>query len=1112
MSEFLRTDFTQQVEDAKNRLDDFFRIVVREDALRIIEEMESILENRAKWTMLSDKQMELLKILENVPEYMERHSIEMPDGTRIPKGLIPSFRYDKYKDAIDKMIGVYKKYAYKIKSITEINKEVDALFLEKLNEIFSEYKSSTDYMTRLVNRLLRYNVKRDSDFKDTDTTRVLILKQLIKQFGFNCADVIKCPELEDVIKEKYNGKTGDIDDSVFSLIEDIEGVKEISDDKKEDSSDVKKHIYGNSYISSFTKLQDTIKIKAPLIYVTKDICNQLCTVLNNDVLSPVVIDGTAVLLSDCFSKPYFQIQLKDFKDYRNVQDTCKLDELNKQLQDRYQQGYLLHTDFSYSDRLYTIMKNYLSAIVIKSGGKDEKLLRKLYESAIISQGKTANKELKLSDIFDAEKIQYKELDESDNRLVESLESKLFAMQGHEKSNGLSQKRKALKKSYSYAVGVECGKRQGKITGEPISFKDYSLLYRLIVVVSQYSAVIPLSEKSVGLLLNALPEFVFPKAVKGDFLSDYIDKGTAEKIKGLREEENREKDKARMEFLAFAEGFIEDKAEYESKLRERVESRYNNSSKVGGTDFIINKNALHTLKEKKVKIKVYEYKLLKIADNLANAVFSSQKKTREYLYIFAIAFDIRKVEDGHPKRITDIEKNLFWDYYADNIVNNLPKVAGLGDSSDFFIDGYGVNYKNFAEVIFLWSLEQEFEKPKTRLETAYEIIEDCKKKGKTEEEFIKASSEARKADTRTEIYKAGYSEIKKLSKEALEAYILASYPCKSNNSGIMQISSEQRTAADIIKEQEKIVNSLLSEVQDDLLYEVDEEELVYRLSEDSTIAYFFNMYEYLTSNKCKSCPKKSTSVFPYCKKYLDEFTYEVKDDSKASGKRTITIKNCGDYYVNYIDEKAKNTDELLKNNVHLKVESFKPIDEHFRRSFSRVNELCKDDQAALKLILNRIKDRLQADTKDGIHFGNVSRSTIVALCFYEFVLINYARRRFGDTIIGAFEKVYDSFCDGAVFAIRRDDDWEEEDGKKFDLIKYEGANTRLEKAGYQKIDPKNIFDIYLIFIAYRDNFLPLYSSQDNALVDFYSEYKKIFDELERSGGDSNIDKYNVSEDW
>lgn len=1098
MSEILRSDYTHQLEEAKKRLDKFFRIVVREDAMRIIDEMKSILVDNTKWTHLGDKQAELLKILENVPEYMDKYYIEESDGTRLPRELIRSFRYDKNKENIEKAIKVYKKYTQKIKSITEVNRDIDVLFLEKLNAVFSEYKSSTDYMTRLVKRLLRYNVNNDGDFKETDTTRVLILKQFIKQFGYNCVNEIKCSELETVINEEYNGNIKDIDDSIFSLIEDAGGEKENAANGQ--------IVYDNNYISSITKLQDTIKIKAPLIYVTEDICMQIFEVLNNNVLSHKVIDGSAVLLSDCFSKSYFKIQLEDFRSYQNIKDTGKLDSLNKQLQDRYQHGYLLYTDFPHSDRLYTIMKKYSSMVVIKNGGKKNKLLRKLYENAIISQGKTANKEIKLSDIFDVEKIQYQEIDETNNRLVEALESKLFALPELEKSSDLSRKRKEFKKSYSYAVGIEYEKREEKTIGEPISFNNYSLLYRLIVVISKYSAIIPLSEESRTLLLKALPEIAFPEEFKNGLLSDYIDKSIVEKVKGLREEENSEKYDARMAFLSFAESFIEDKSEYVGKLRERIENRYNNSSKVGGTDFIINKNALYSLGG----TNVYEYKLLKIADNLANAVFSSQKKTREYLYIFAIAFDIRRVENGHPERIVDIEKNLFWDYYADNIVNNLPKVAGLGDDSDVFIDGYGVNYKNFAEVIFLWSLEQKDKTPKERLKMAYDIIEYCKKEGKTEEEFFKDVSNSKAFDTKTEIYKDEFSKIKKFPEEKFKEFIIENYPCKSTNSGIMQISAEQRTAGEIIREQEKKVNYLLKRVVEDLLYDVTEEDLFWRFSENSILADFFNEYEYLTNKRCKNCPKKSTSVFPYCKKYFDEFSYEEKDDNEIKDKKIVTVKNCGEFYVRYLDNHCKKAQDLLRHNVQLKVKSFKPVEEHFKKSFSRVNELCNDNQEPLKLLLNRIKGRLQADTTGEIHFKNVSRTTMIALCFYEFVLINWARRISNDTIFGAFEKVYDSFCNGTVFTIKPDD-LEGKNKEDYEIIVYEGANRRLVSAGYQPIDPKNIFDIYLIYIAYRDNFLPIYSSQDDALIDLYSGYKKVFDELKKSRGDRIIDKDNISKD-
>lgn len=1097
MSEIIRTDYTHQLKEAKERLDKFFRIVVREDAMWIIDEMKSILLDKTKWTHLGDKQAELLKILENVPEYMDKYYVVKSDGTRAPRELIRSFRYEgENKERIDKAIKAYSYYAKKLKSIVEINKDIDVLFLEKLNAVFLEYKSSTEYITRLVKRLLRYNVESDDIFNEADTTRVLILKQFIKQFGYNCVSEIKCPELETVVKEEYNGNVKDIDDSIFSLIEDAGYEKEATTNEQ--------IVYDNNYISSITKLQDTIKIKAPLIYVTEDICKQICEVFNNNVLAHKVIDGTAVLLSDCFSKPYFKIELEDFVNYKDIKHIGKLDVLNKQLQERYQCGYLLYTDFSYSDRLYTVMKNYSSKLVIKNGGKEEKVLRELYKNAIISEGKIAKEEFKLSDIFDVSKIGYIEIEEGNNKFVESLEKKLFVLKEFEKSSDLSQKRKAFKKSYSYAVGTEFEKREKKTIGKPIDFNNYSLMYRLIVVVSQYLEKIPYSNENRNLLLNALPEIEFSAPLKHNSLSDCIDKSIMEKVKALREEENNEKDEVRMEFLAVAESFIEDKSEYAGKLRERIESRYNNSSKVGGTDFNINKNALYSLEG----TKVYEYKLLKIADKLANAVFSSQKKTKEYLYVFAIAFDIRKVENGHPERITDIEKNLFWDYYADNIVNNLPKVAGFGDASDVFIDGYGINYKNFAEVIFLWSLDQKDMTPAGRLKKAYEIIEDCKNKGKTETEFLDDDSKA--FDKKTEIYKDEFSIIKELPEEKLKEYIIKKYPCKSNDSGIMQICSEQRTAEDIIQEQEKKVNNLLKKVEEDLLSDVTEEDLLWRFSEDSILADFFNEYEYLTNNRCKNCPQKSKSVFPYCKKYFDEFSCEEKDESEIQGKKTVTLKNCGGFYVRYLDNHCKKAQDLLEHNVHLKVKSFKPVEEHFKKSFSKVNELCNDNQESLKLLLNRIKGRLQADTTGKIHFKNVSRTTMIALCFYEFVLINWVRRLANDTIIGAFEKVYDSFCKGTDFAIKPFD----VEGKKkedFEIIEYEGANSRLVRAGYQPIDPKNIFDIYLIYIAYRDNFLPIYSSQDDALIDLYSEYKKVFDELDKSRGDRIIDKDSISKD-
>ncbi len=966
MSEILRTDYTHQLEEAKKRLDKFFRIVVREDAMRIIDEMKSILLDKTKWTHLGDKQAELLKILENVPEYMDKYYVEGVDGTCLPKELISSFRYEgKNKELIDAAIQIYSYYVEKIKSILEINKDIDVLFLEKLNAVFSEYKSSTDYMTRLVKRLLRFNVESDGIFKETDTTRVLILKQFIKQFGwYKDIKEFDVKDVQTLVKEKYDGKYELIDDDIF--------VNCINQNALWHERQITE-----GFIDAVAKMQGIVKYKAPFIKMDSGVCEMIKFIINNDKLIEETKLKEAKFLSECFEDSHYNIDLDWFKKPEDV-----------------------GVNNEFCDVLCRVVESELLTSEAKNG--EAKTIKECFKNEILPSGEEG----------------FKSFDEIE---ITSKMCKYF-YKILRKGTNEEEKRSQAAKNATAKTLADC-------------FAVYEPDMRITSI-------------------NSIVMYFYKRVY--DELDKRVENCTVKP------------------------------------------STYNDATKKGGDLYEKNRK----------KMGFYNFELLQIVDDLSKARFSSRGKTREYLYVFAIAFDIRKVEKGHPERITDIEKNLFWDYYADNIVNNLPKVAGFGDTSDVFIDGYGINYKNFAEVIFLWSLEQEDKTPAERLKKAYEIIEDCKNKGKTEKEFLDDNSKA--FDKRTEIYKNEFSMIKELSEEKLKEYIIKNYPCKSNDSGIMQISSDQRTAGEVILEQEQKVNKLLKRIKKDLFYDVTEEDLFWRFSEDSILAEFFNEYEYLTNNSCKNCPKKSRSVFPYCKKYFDEFSYEEKDESEIQGKKTITLKNCGGFYVRYLDDPRRKVQDLLKHNVHLKVKSFKPVEEHFKKSFSKVNELCNDNQESLKLLLNRIKDRLQADIAGEIHFEKVSRTTVIASCFYEFVLINWVRRLANDTIIGAFEKVYDSFCNGAVFAIKPDD-LEGKNKEDFEIIVYEGANRRLVRAGYQPIDPKNIFDIYLIYIAYRDNFLPIYSSQDDALIDLYSEYKKIFDELDKSRGDRIIDKNNISKD-
>lgn len=103
---------------------------------------------------------------------------------------------------------------------------------------------------------------------------------------------------------------------------------------------------------------------------------------------------------------------------------------------------------------------------------------------------------------------------------------------------------------------------------------------------------------------------------------------------------------------------------------------------------------------------------KIANALASAYFSAQRKTREYLYIFAIAFEMKfNMEDNESSKRhssssakhdwMDIQKNLFFDFYNYNLLNEVKNPK----TEESFVDGYGINWRNFVEVCYIYFINK-----------------------------------------------------------------------------------------------------------------------------------------------------------------------------------------------------------------------------------------------------------------------------------------------------------------------------------------------------------------------------------------------------------------------
>ncbi|MBE6019557.1 MAG: hypothetical protein E7230_04380 [Clostridiales bacterium] len=126
----------------------------------------------------------------------------------------------------------------------------------------------------------------------------------------------------------------------------------------------------------------------------------------------------------------------------------------------------------------------------------------------------------------------------------------------------------------------------------------------------------------------------------------------------------------------------------------------------------------------------KYGLLKIADDLASGKFRVWGVTKQDLYLFAMVYGMTYnsgADDGDAAfdRRTDIEINLFRDYYTNNFVRFITGTY-RGKLQEFELDpsGQGINYKNFAEMVYLYYISSDLS-PEEKISRSHAMIQDIR---------------------------------------------------------------------------------------------------------------------------------------------------------------------------------------------------------------------------------------------------------------------------------------------------------------------------------------------------------------------------------------------------
>lgn len=196
----------------------------------------------------------------------------------------------------------------------------------------------------------------------------------------------------------------------------------------------------------------------------------------------------------------------------------------------------------------------------------------------------------------------------------------------------------------------------------------------------------------------------------------------------------------------------------------------------------------------------KYALIKIADDLAEGKFRTSGATKASLYFFAIVYNMTYYSGSSDEIMdykSDIEKNLFQDYYTNNLIRYITE-SYRGHLKEYEVDpsGQGINYKNFAEMVYIYFISKDYS-PQEKIKLSNEMINRLKT---TKNRNISKKTE-------TIIIRERFTEdILSRSEELFEKFISENYDCScvkieekddgniiERKIGLMQVESEQNTA-------------------------------------------------------------------------------------------------------------------------------------------------------------------------------------------------------------------------------------------------------------------------------------------------------------------------------
>ena len=489
----------------------------------------------------------------------------------------------------------------------------------------------------------------------------------------------------------------------------------------------------------------------------------------------------------------------------------------------------------------------------------------------------------------------------------------------------------------------------------------------------------------------------------------------------------------------------------------------------------------------------QWAILELCDDLASGKFKNNGGLEKvYLYYFAFMFDMTAEPDENRRKLDekDLVTNLFEDYYCDNVMRYLQAKYSDPDYTrglEKEPSGAGINFKNYAETIYLYYLmhRELYQKPAEGIAKAEKMINQCisaaKKKRKDEElenHTVPDGSPKPTKEFRQDFIDVVFSA----DEESLADLIVRRYRILDESNTRIGVAAQSVTAhrdvfrmvssideannvdsrafdADIAEtdycitnENDKHVRDGLKELASELM--LDEKISLGRFAPWTLGSVLKTKYENdqgfirLVDVIEERIATNLTMLLSYNRRLLRHIISCLWQEASAAGQNmTATVSNyklrkyLRDLQLACTDEELTAALDVLADiGLHIVHKGGETVFTVTPYS-GALDDLMKaaaggfpDSMTADAVLLRLIQDSFSAKKR-------ISRSTFLSVCacYYMALLDDTDTFEYGQVRHGSFAHIFRCFC--------------------------EAVNPRLRAAGFQTISEKNILDMYIVFSVY-----------------------------------------------